>query len=200
MADLQDLVRPALGLLMVFGPYVAYRRRRGSRRAAEEGLPALAARLGLEHRPPAIPGLIGSVRGRFRGWEIFVDSDERPRVVVYLPGAPGLVLRTWEHEKRVPPGMERFDSGEPGVDARLRERFASAEVAARLRAAAPAVGACLERLLAPPAKDLSVTSERVELTFEIGRPRHVPIPVLERCLPVATELAALVVGAPPPGA
>ena len=105
MPDLSSIVRAApIGLLMLIGSYVAARRRKGGARRAAAELPDVARELGLELRPPANPTGIGTVRGEHGGLDVFVDPEDRPRIVVYLRRAPAAYLRSYEHEKRPPPG------------------------------------------------------------------------------------------------
>ena len=122
MADFSSAVRPVIGLLMLFGSYLLARGRKTGRQRAIREAPALAARLGLEHRTPGDPSVVGSMRGSHRGREVFVDADERPRIVVYFAEAPPVVLRTFEHEKRAPAGMERFDTRSAKVNRLFKER------------------------------------------------------------------------------
>jgi hypothetical protein len=193
MPDLGEILRAApIGLLMLVGSYFAARRRKSAFAQAKERFPELARSLGLEFLKPADPARIGCLRGRFDGHSVFVDPDERPRIVVYFERAPRLVLRTYEHEKRTPEGMRRFDSGAPLVDRFFKERFAADDVVLRLRGEAPA----LEAQIRPFAADFramvahsSVTPERFECAIESGRPNHIPLDVVKALLPAAVLLA-----------
>jgi hypothetical protein len=193
--DLEKLVRAApIGLFMLVGSYLAARRRKsGWARAAEE-YPEAARRLGLEFRAPAEPGRIGTMRGNVQGYRVFVDPDERPRVVLYFIQGPALVLRTFEHEKRSPNGMARFETGSSFLDGFFKDRYAPPELVealakdgTRLEATIRKVSQDLGRNLA----HLSVTDERVECALDFGRPSHIPAGRVERLVPELVELSRL---------
>ncbi len=192
MADLGTLLRAApIGLFMLFGSYWAARRRKGEAARAVSEMPELAARLGLEFLRPSAPGRIGAVRGHFRGFDVYVDPDERPRIVVYFQNAPPLVLRSFEHEKRTPNGMRRFETTSPAADALFKERFASEDAISRLSSRAGELEAAVRTLRGASDKiaHVSATSERLECAFEYARPNHLPVQVVEAALPALAAMA-----------
>lgn len=192
MPDLSKLLAGVpIGLLMFFGTYVAARRRKFVAANAAVQMPAIADRLGLEFRKPSVPGHIGTVRGTFRGYEVFVDPDERPRAVVYFSASPQVILRTYEHEKRTPAGMERFDTGSNVVDGFFKDRYAAPELAEALLDHIAELQAGIRALRAASDKvaHVSLTPERLECAFDYGRPNHVPALVVEVALPALAAIA-----------
>src|SRR5262249_31319893 len=157
--------------------------RSGASRAAKE-YPALAAKLGLSRRE-AGKGGSGALSGEFDGYRVFVDPDERPRIVVYALAEPQIVLRTYEHEKRAPAGMVAVNPrGVPSGS--LRDVYAAAAIGPVLAARGEELG----KLLRPFAErwprmvsHLSITSERLECALDFGRPSHIPPDVVELLLP-----------------
>jgi hypothetical protein len=198
MADFESILKAApIGLLMFFGTYLASKRRQSGRARAAKELPELARRLGLESRK-ADPGGIGALSGDYEGYRVYVDPDERPRIVVYFANAPAVALRTYEHEKRVPPGMVSVLTDNDAVDRFFRDRYASPERAAALHDEASA----FERLLEPftgrwnrNVAHVSVTSERLECALDFGRPSYIPKEAVESLLPGAVALARFLEGA-----
>jgi hypothetical protein len=193
MADLATVLKAApIGLLMLLGSYVASRRRKsGWSRAAKE-FPALADRLGVTFRAPPSPTRIGTLRGTFRGYDVFVDPDDRPRLVVYFGSAPPVILRTFELEKRVPSGMQRLETQNPLVDRFFKDRYVAPESADELSDCA---GEFETRIVPFAVKwrnkvtQVSITPERLECEFDFGRPLHLPPEVVEELLPEAVELS-----------
>jgi len=188
---------------MLVGTYVASRRRKSGWARARESFPEVARTLGLTHRPPVDSRSIGTLRGEHGGHEVFVDPDDRPRIVVYLKGSPAVVLRTFEHEKRTPPGMAPLPRGLSTADALFADRFASEPLALRLAAHTDE----LDRTLEPFAvrfrsrvQHLSVTPERIECVLDFGRPLHVPGEAVLALVPAAVSLARLIEGDASPSA
>lgn len=193
MADLASALRAApIGLLMLLGTYLAARRRRNVAARAVVEMPEVARRLGLEFRPPSAPGNIGGLRGTHRGHEVFVDADDRPRIVVYFAEPPPFILRTYEHEKRTPGGMERFDFRRPLLDGFFKERYGEPDAVDRLLLRAARLDPAVQALaaLADRVAHVSITPERIECAFAFGRPNHVPAHVTEELVPVLTAMAA----------
>jgi hypothetical protein len=192
MPDLATILRAApIGLLMLIGSYVAARRRKTGFQDARENYPALATRLGLTHQRPAEARRVGSMRGNFREHDAFIDPDERPRVVVYFRVAPKLALRSYDHEKRTPKGMKRVFTGATAVDAYWKDSYASSALATALRGDVAAFEhhlTLLRDIGGRALQSLSITEERLEATFDFGRPIHLPETVAERFLPVAADL------------
>jgi hypothetical protein len=189
MADLGSIKQALFFAMMVVVPYVAHRLRRSGAARAARAYPALATKLGLSRREPP-PGGVGALSGEMDGHRVFVDPDERPRIVVYTRIEPQVVLRTFEHEKRVPAGMVAVTLGgvPPGF---VKDAFAGEAIAPTFDARADE----LARLLRPFAErwprtvsHLSVTSERLECALDFGRPSHIPPDVVEALLPAAVAL------------
>jgi hypothetical protein len=193
MADLEAILKAApIGLFMLFGSYLAAKRRKSGHRRASAEFPGIAAELGLEFRAPSDAGRIGTLRGTYQGYDIFVDPDERPRIIVYLASAPVLALRTYEHEKRVPNGMVRFETREPSVDRFFKDAYASPGAAGRLIADVKGFEAAIRPFAAvhrPRLAHLLVTAERLECALDIARPAHIPPELLRELLPAAIALA-----------
>jgi hypothetical protein len=189
MADLGSIKQALFFAMMVVVPYVAHRlRRSGAARAAKE-YPALATKLGLSRRDPPAGG-IGALSGEMGGHRVFVDPDERARIVVYTRSAPQIVLRTFEHEKRVPAGMVavRPEGAPSGF---LRDSFAGEAIAPALKARADQLAACLRPFAERwprTVSHLSITPERLECALDFGRPSHIPPDVVEALLPAAVAL------------
>lgn len=196
--DLEKIVRAApIGLLMLVGSYVASRRRKSGWTRASRALPEVAKRLGLDFRAPSEPGRIGVLRGSLRGYDVFVDPDERPRVVVYFTREPALILRTYEHEKRVPAGMVRIDAGTASSNALFKDRYGSPDLAASLAGRGGDVEALVQKVVADLGSHLghlSVTPERIECAVEFGRPAHFPPEHVEALVPELVRLAELLEG------
>ena len=194
--DLEKIVRAApIGLLMLVGSYVASRRRKSGQARAAQEFPETAKRLGLEFRAPSQPGRIGVLHGRFRSYEVFVDPDERPRIVVYFSRQPAVVLRTYEHEKRIQAGMVRLDTGSTFLNGLFKDRYASAELVEALVGNSSARVLDLEtrvrkitEALGKNLAHLSVTPERVECGLEFGRPAHIPGERVAMLVPEVVEL------------
>jgi hypothetical protein len=193
MADLGSIKQVIIFAMMVIVPYVAHRlRRSGAARAARE-YPALATKLGLSRREPPSGG-VGSLSGEMGGHRVFVDPDERARIVVYTRTDPQIVLRSFEHEKRVPAGMVAvaiaLDGAPTGF---LKDAYAKETLAPVLKARASE----LARLFRPFAErwprtvsHLSITPERLECALDFGRPSHIPPDVVETLLPAAIALVS----------
>jgi hypothetical protein len=109
---------------------------------------------------------------------------------VYTRTDPQVVLRTFEHEKRVPAGMVAVtpDGVPPGF---LKDAYAAAAIAPALEKRTEE----LARLLRPFAErwpravsHLSMTPERLECALDFGRPSHIPADVVEALLPAGIAL------------
>jgi hypothetical protein len=191
--DLGAILRAApIGLLMLFGSYMAARRRKSGHRRATQEFPLLARELGLEFRAPSDPNHIGSLRGRYQDHSVFVDPDDRPRVVVYFDPPPAVVLRTYEHEKRTPNGMVRFETRNAAIDRFFKDSYSSPAGAVRLAADADAFEAALRPFTVTHRGRLAhlvITPERVECALDIVRPAHIPPETLRELLPAAVALA-----------
>jgi len=161
----------------------------GTPRARPRKYPALAAKLGLSLRDAAGSGT-GTLTGEVDGYRVFVDPDDRARIVVYTRAEPQIVLRTYSHEKRVPAGMVAV-TPEGLPNGFLRDAYAGQTIAPVLHARDAELGA----LLRPFAErwprtvaHLSVIPERLECALDFGRPTHIPPEVVEALLPAAISL------------
>jgi len=195
MADLETILRAApIGLFMLFGSYLAAKRRQSGKARAAKELPELAQRYGLVARA-AEPHRIGALTGNYEGYDVFVDPDERPRIVVYYASAPAVALRTYEHEKRIPFGMVSLVTGNAVVDRFFKDRYAAPGRAAALHEAAATFASLLEPFGGRWTRNvahLSITAERLECALEFGRPSHIPREAVESLLPAAVALARFV--------
>lgn len=193
--DLEKLVQAApIGLFMLVGSYLASRRRKSMSVQAAKEYPETAERLGLEFHATREPGRIGSIRGSFRGYRVFVDSDELPRVVAYFSRGPALVLRTYEHEKRWPNGMVPLETGSAFLNGLFKDRYATRELAEALVEGSAELEAKVRRISQDLGKNLahlSVTEERVECALDFGKPPHVPAGCVETLVPELVELSRL---------
>jgi hypothetical protein len=201
MADLGAILRAApIGLLMLIGSYVASKRRQSGAARATKEFPELAAKLGLTARAAAA-GKIGALAGDYQGFRVYVDPDDRPRVVVYFARAAEVTLRTFEHEKRPPPGMVSFTTGNTAVDRFFKDRYAEESLASRIAKHADELAKLLEPFTLRWARNvehLSITPERVECAVQFGRPTHIPPEAAESLLVAAAALARFL-EPPPPG-
>ena len=147
-------------------------------------------RSSASHAASRRPAASGRFSGEIDGHRVFVDPDERARIVVYTRIQPQAVLRTFEHEKRVPAGMiaVMLDGVPPGF---WKDAYAAPAIAPALEARSGELGA----LVRPFAErwprtvsHLSVTPERLECALDFGRPIHIPPEVVETLLPAAIAL------------
>ena len=194
MADLKTILGAApIGLLMLIGSYVAARRRKSGHRQAMDEYPGIARSLGLEHR--ADGARIGTLRGRYRDRDVFVDPDERPRLVVRYETSPPVAFRNYEREKREPQGMVRVRFGRPALDGFFRDAFVAADLAAGFREAGAELEAKVRALrdaMDDRVVEFSLTDERLECVADFGRPAHFPAQTVLRALPAACDLAGFV--------
>ena len=195
MAGIRELLGGgAFGLLMLFGRYVAARLRQSGAARATKEYPELASKLGLALRG-AGAGRTGALSGEYRGYRVFVDPDERPRIAVYFGLAPQVFLRTYEHEKRAPPDTTPFSTRHDSVDRYFKDRYAAPAIAGVLRERADELAALLrpfsEQWVARVAH-LSITPERLECALDFGRPTHIPREAVEALLPAAVELVRFI--------
>jgi hypothetical protein len=195
MADIGDVLRAApIGLLMLIGSYLAAKRRQsGAARAAKE-YPELASKLGLSLRT-SDTGRIGKLSGEYAGYRVFVDPEERPRIVMYFNEAPQVYLRTYEHEKRSPPDTVSFSTQNDTVDRYFKDRYAAPALGRALRERAgefeALIGPFTGRWAARIAH-LSITPERLECALEFGRPPHIPREAVESLLRGAADLVRFI--------
>jgi hypothetical protein len=195
MADLAGVRALLMGFLALGVPYLALRKRKSGFSKAKAEYPAIARQLGLSHRAAEDSGRIGALRGTLDGHEVFVDPDERPRLVVYLKGAPPLLLRSFELEKRIPQNMVRVETRDTSLAEVFRECFAASGVAEKIRSRASELEAAYQRIRAAhvgPFASVSVNDERIEVALEMGRPAHVPSETVSAMLPALVAFARIV--------
>jgi hypothetical protein len=194
MADIEDAKRSFFLVLMIVGPYVMHRLRRSGASRAKKDYPALAEKLGLSLRS-AEGARIGVLSGDQDGYRVVVDPDDRPRIVVYCRAEPPVILRTFEHEKRVPAGMIAMTTPGRVANRFFKDCYAEPELGAALAEREDELDALLR-----PFSDrwprnlvhLSITSERLECALDFGRPNHISREVVEVLLPASVSLVRFV--------
>ncbi|HEX2730456.1 MAG TPA: hypothetical protein VHM70_02585 [Polyangiaceae bacterium] len=178
------------GLLMFAGSAIAARRRKLRQSRAGRNYPLLAGKLGLELEPARYPGWVGRLRGRFQGFDVLVEPDERPRIVVRFAAASLLDLRTYEHWKRVPEGYQVLSLGKRRLDQRFINRFGRTQLApdaANIDALTTALEAILDST--EGLRQLTIDADRIECLLDYGNPPVIPAPEVERLLPLLSALA-----------
>jgi hypothetical protein len=179
--------------LVFFGSMVlGFLRRRAGNKHATKQYPALAARLGLTHRPSRYQKGVGTLSGDYQGFTVVVDPDEQRRIRVKFQGHPRIDLRSYDIPTPPPQGMGTLFSRDKNFDAFFKTRYVGSEERERLED--------LERpsdLLTPlrqlrELKQLSVTDSGVSAVFDFGNPPHIPADVVEAILPALVKLARLV--------
>lgn len=105
---------------------------RGKRRSLRE-LPQVAERLGLEHEGIARAGGLGRYKGRFRDHRVVVRPDAFGLIRVAFRERVAVSLSTDKAAPVTVEGVRPFDSGDRRFDRLFRHRYASPEVAERLR-------------------------------------------------------------------
>ena len=104
--------------------------RRGARfRQTARAFPALGNRLGLQFKPAAHAGSIGTLSGELRGHRVFIDPDDQRRITVRFAEEPSVDLRNYEQPPRAPRGMKTYYSGNKRFDSFFKTRYVSDEVA-----------------------------------------------------------------------
>ena len=180
-----------LGLLMFVGMLFAVLRRGARFRQTARAFPALGNRLGLQFKPAAHAGSIGTLSGELRGHRVFIDPDEQRRITVRFAQEPSVDLRNYQQHPCAPRGMNTYFSGDKRFDSFFKTRYVSDEVAQRLEQVAD-----LGRLVGPfrgryyrALKQLNVTSNGVSCIFDFGNPPHLPPAAIELLLPAMIALA-----------
>lgn len=175
--------------IMMFG--ALYRRAR--RRLAVSDYPAVAVRLGLEHRKASHPKGVGRLVGEIDGLSVIVDPEEEQSLIVRFEHAPAIDFRTYELERAPPRGLRLYRSGNRAVDGFFRTRYAADDLGRVLKAAA------LERLTRPlregyarTLKHLIVSSNGVTCVLHFGNPRHIPSSAVLELVPALVALARLI--------
>lgn len=194
--DLSVLRSVPIGLVMFGVMAWGYIRRRARRNATRSGYPALAERLGLEHRRPTRINDVGQLHGVWRGYRICVDPDEQRKIIVRFAGEPLIDLRSYE-VPRCPVGMKTFGARDRAVNAYFRTRYASDAIAERLNEAD------LVRLTLPfsrdyrhAVRDLNITQHGVTCTLDFGNPPHIPTQAILELLPALIDWAEVIEPSP----
>jgi hypothetical protein len=181
-----------VGLVFFGGMVLAFMRRRVGNQNATKQYPALAARLGLAHRPSRYQTGVGTLSGQYQGFAVVVDPDDQRRIRVKFRGQPRVDLRNYELPTPPPQDMGTLFSRDKHFDAFFKTRYVGSEERARLED--------LERpseMLAPfrqlrELKQLAITESGVSAVFDFGNPPHIPASVVEALLPPLVQLARLV--------
>jgi hypothetical protein len=90
--------------------------------------------------------------------------------------------------------MSRVASRDATFDGLFREQYASATIGEGLQSRGDELGKAVERLQHAHAgkfASVSVTSERLEIALEMGRPAHVPVETVTELLPAMVAFARL---------
>jgi hypothetical protein len=187
--DLSVLRSLPIGLLMFAALVWGYFRRRAGQKRAQESYPALAARLGLVHRPANSPNQIGQLQGSLRGFSVLVDPDEQRKIIVRFRGEPRIDFRSYDGP-RCPAGMTYYTAQNRIVDAYFKTRYASTDIAERLDETD------LSLLLEPlrqryrhAVKQLNITAHGVTCVLDFGNPPHIPAAAVEQLLPALLDWA-----------
>jgi hypothetical protein len=183
---------------MFVGTVAAALRRKAGRSLAQRQFPQLVERTGLSFEAPKYPGWVGQLRGRWSGYEVLVQPDERARLVVWLRAPLGVDLRSYQHWKRTPEGKVAFSLRDRRLDAWLLNRLCKAGDEAKL-ADAPLVIAALDAVRShPKIKQLVLDEERLELSLDYGSPTYIPAadvePLLQLAVRVLNEVEACLRG------
>jgi len=158
---------PLLGIVVVLAVVAPLIVGALGKRRAEREFPAEAERLGLarEGRPAA--GKLGRFHGVFRDRRVVVRPDAFALVRVALESRPALSLSTDPATRNVVRDTRPFDSGDPVFDRRFPHRFASVDLAERLRADATLRRTLLDFAADPRIASLEVNAEYVSVTQKI---------------------------------
>jgi hypothetical protein len=183
-----------IGLLMFAGMFLAVLLRRIRFKRTAASFPALATKLGLRFKQPSSSRAIGSLQGRYQGYQVFVDPDEQRRINVRFSSEPRIDLRNYEHRNRPPLGMHTFFSGDKRFDGFFKTRYVDDEVGERLTQVEdltallrPFQGAYYRQL-----KQLNVTTNGVTCILDFGNPPHIPPAAVEHLLPAMVSLARVI--------
>ncbi len=178
-----------VGLVLFVGTALGFARRAWSKRAARASFPALGTRLGLQYSPPETPGAAGVLKGEVQGFSVRVESDSRARLVLRLPETPAFDLRSYDRWVRLPPGLQPFALGDRGLNAWLRTRLASVEVAGRLSDDHVLRRSLQELRQHPNLREFTAAEGRIELVFDFGARGLFPVDAAEKLLSATAALA-----------
>jgi hypothetical protein len=181
-----------VGLVMFAVMAARFFRRRAGHQKARTDYPALAVRLGLEHRAPTSPNQIGCLQGQMRGFSVLVDPDEQRKLIVRFHGEPDVDLRTYDGPQR-PSRLVYYVSHDRVVDGFLKTRYASPAMAEYLDAAdlSALVRPFIERYRGA-VKQLNITQHGVTCVVDFGTPPHIPARAVEELLPALLDWAEAV--------
>jgi hypothetical protein len=182
-----------IGLIMFSLTMLGFLRKRTGWYLAKRQLPGLASELGLGFVAPRYDKAMGSLRGRYKGYRVHVDPDDRRAIVVSFEHEPRVDLRTYEHSTRPPHGMVTVFSGERSFDHFFKTRFAVEELAQRLGAVRDwnQKLAVFRGRYAKNVRSLSVTASGVTCVLDFGSPPFIPAEAVRELLPASVELASL---------
>lgn len=189
--DWSSLGALPLGLVFFAGTAFGFVRRRRGYVLARAEYPALAADLGLSHRPSRYATGVGTLSGSAGPYKIMVDPDEQRRIWLSWTTAPGLVLHHRPDTRRPPAGLLPVRFKNQRVAAFFPTSLASVEAALRFgegKELEPFVRAVAEiREL----KEASVTDAGISLTFDFGSPPFIPAQVVRSVVPALIQLAQI---------
>lgn len=183
-----------IGFLMFAGMVYAFLKRRTAHHLASRAYPELGERLGLAFKPSPYKKTIGTLTGERDGYRVFVDPDEQRKISVHFAGSPSVLLLNYRQNQRPPDDAERLYSGDREFDAFFKTRYASDDVAKRLKAH-QRLGALLvdfEGTFRRELKQFNVSSSGISIVLDFGNPPYIPAAAVERLLPPLIELAKIV--------
>lgn len=182
-----------IGILFFVGTLIGATRKRAGKALALRQYPGLAEKLGLSFEAPRYAGWVGQLKGKFDGYRVLVQPDEKARIVVFLESEPAVQLRNYDHFKRVPEGSAVFSLGSRKLDAWVKNRYCPVhrqqafDESLELRRQVAALQAWHLRI-----KQLTVEPQRIELVLDYGTPPFIPATDVELLLPELTRLARAV--------
>jgi hypothetical protein len=183
-----------IGMLMFGGMFLAFVIRRARAGRAMRDFPALAAKLGLVHRPSLHQGAIGGLSGEYQGYRVYIDPDDQRAISLRFEHEPLVDFRNYEVNRGAPRRMHTYYSGDKRFDAFFKTRYAGDQVATRLDALEHP-RKLLEAFQGPyfrQLKQLNITSNGVSCVLDFGNPPHIPGAAIELLLPAMAELARVI--------
>lgn len=196
MPDESWLRAVPFGLVMFLGTVFGVVTRAWRKRAARASFPELGKRLGLGYAPADTPGAAGIVKGTYEGFAARIEADARSRVVLTLPQTPALDLRNYERWVRLPKGLTPFPWSDRSLNAWLRTRLASVDVAAAAGSDAELAGLLHEVRQDPALREFTLAEGRIEMVFDYGVRGLFPTDAADRALALAVRLARRVESLP----
>ena len=183
-----------IGFLMFFGMIYAFIKRRTAHHLASRAYPELGQRLGLVFKASPYKKTIGTLSGARDGYRVFVDPDEQRKISVHFVGEPGVLLLNYRQNQRPPSGAERLYTGNREFDAFFKTRYATEEVAVRLKGQRD-LGRLLvdfETTFRRELKQFNVSSSGISIVLDFGNPPYIPSSAVARLLPPLIELAKII--------